>query len=403
MSKLNNIIKEGLENLLETKGFEDMEVAFGVKHKSDNLSDAEKTQFGPMGQIKKSEGGSFANPEVPGTREVKKANNQGGKDAQSYYKEVAKKIKDYQTPNDENFKAPKVDTNDTNEDDRLEVSGYDVGVSGMEVTADKAEKEGGSEATKKKYKERMEKLNGNDATYQKLKKNADKTNTLKYDKDARNTRPVKDQESKQPEQPEKKNESIEHIVNLLMEEMKMAGDVQKLYNYVQKFVLTKYPQLKDKVDTPVEKAQIIALFAKEFGIEASQLGKVKSIVDKAEKTESPEQMGQSEQKENTFKFKGTLVSEEQVLKLANKAPSRVKINETKFSITDGENTYKLIWEGDIETGEPVITNISNINLVNEDIEKMKYLWGFKPKEEKKIVKEEAEETFKKMFRQAKGK
>ena len=37
-------IKEGLENLLETKGFEDMEVAFGVKYKSDNLSDAEKNQ-----------------------------------------------------------------------------------------------------------------------------------------------------------------------------------------------------------------------------------------------------------------------------------------------------------------------------------------------------------------------
>ena len=107
--------------------------------------------------------------------------------------------------------------------------------------------------------------------------------------------------------------------------------------------------------------------------------------------------------ENVFKVNGKIVSEEQVIKLANKVPSRVKIDETKFSITDGENTYKLIWEGDIETGEPVITNISNINLVNEDIEKMKYLWGFKPKEEKKIVKEDAEQTFKKMFREIKGK
>ena len=104
-----------------------------------------------------------------------------------------------------------------------------------------------------------------------------------------------------------------------------------------------------------------------------------------------------------FKAKGKLVSEEQVLKLANKVPSQVKIDETKFSITDGENTYKLIWEGDYETGEPVITNFKNNQLVNEDIEKMKYLWGFKPKEEQKIVKEDAEQTFKKMFREVKKK
>jgi hypothetical protein len=320
MSNIDKIIKEGLENLLETKGFEDMEVAFGVKHKSDNLSDAEKNQFGPMGQLKTSEGGSFPNPKVPGTKEVEKANLKGGKDAQEYYKEVAKKVKAYQTPNDtEKYESPKTPTNTDNEDERVKTTGYDVGVSGMEVVADKAEKEGGSEADKKKYKERNEKLNGNDVTAQKLKKNADKTNVMKYDKDARNGRPVKNSDSKQPEQPEKKNESIE----------------------------------SDNV--------------------------------------------------NTFKVKGKLVSEEQVIKLANKVPTRVKIDETRFSITDGENTYKLIWEGDIETGEPVITNFKNNQLVNEDIEKMKYLWGFKPKEDKKIVKEDAEETFKKMFRQIKSK
>jgi hypothetical protein len=323
MSKINNIIKQGLDNLLETKGFEDMEVAFGVKHKSDNLSDAEKNQFGPMGQLKTSEGGSFPNPKVPGTKEVEKANLKGGKDAQDYYKEVAKKIKDYQTPNDkENFKAPKVPTNTDGENQRLKTTGYDVGVSGMEVVADLAAKEGGTEEGKKAYKDRVEKLNGNDATYQKLAKNADATNTLKYDKDARNTRPAKAQKSKQPEQPEKKNESVEYT-----------------------------------------------------GVNP----------------------------ENIFKSKGKIMSEEQAIKLANKVPSRVKIDETTFAITDGENTYKLIWEGDIETGEPVITNFKNNQLVNEDIQKMKYLWGFTPKEDKKIVKEDAEETFKKMFRKVKGK
>jgi len=313
MSKLNNIIKKGVDKLLETKGFEDMEVAFGVKHKSDNLSDAEKTQFGPMGQIQKSEGGSFVNPKVPGTKEVEKANTQGGKDAQAYYKEVAKKVKDFQTPDSgEKIEGPRVPTNTDDEEGRIKTTGYDVGISGMEVVSDMAEKEGGSEETKKKYKERLEKLNSNDGTYQKMKKNADKTNTLKYDKDARNGRPNKVQTSKQPEQPEKKNE-------------------------------------------------------------------------------------------NVFKVKGKIVSENQVLKLVEKLPNSVKIDETVFSITDGENIYKLIWEGDSKNGEAVITNYKNNQLVNEDIEKMKYLWGFKPKEDKKLIKEDVEDIFKKMFRQVKNK
>jgi len=399
-NNINKIIKKGLENLLETKGFEDMEVAFGVKHKSDNLSDAEKNQFGPMGQLKTSNGGSFPNPKVPGTKEVEKANTQGGKDAQSYYKEVAKKIKDYQTPNDnEKYESPKVPTNTSNEDDRIKTTGYDVGISGMEVVADMAEKEGGSEADKKKYKERNDKLSGNDATYQKLKKNADKTNKLKYDLDARNGRPVANVDSRQPAQPEKKNESIIDK-NVLTEDMKASADVQKIYNVFKKFVFDKYPQLKDKIDLPAEKAQIIAMIAKDFGISTSELGRVKSIVDKAEKSTETE----GNTMENfIFKVKGKLVSEEQVLKLANKVPSQAKIDETKFSITDGENTYKLIWEGDNETGEPVITNFKNNQLVSEDIEKMKYLWGFKPKEEQKIVKEDAEQTFKKMFKEIKRK
>ena len=318
MSNLNKIIKQGLNNLLETKGFEDMEVAFGVKLKSDSLSDAEKGQFGSAGQLKKNTGGTFTNPKVPGTTIVDKVNNEGGKDAQAYYKEVAKKIKDYQAPNDsEKFVAPKVPTNTDGKNERLETTGYDVGVSGTEVTADLAAEKGGSEATKKVYKDRLEKLNGKDATYEKMKKNAKDTNELKYKKDAQNTRPVKAQTSKQPE--------------------KMEENV----NY-------------EGVDS-----------------------------------------------KNIFKANGKLVSESQVLKLVDKIPARVKIDETTFAITDGENTYKLIWEGDTKTGEAIITNFRNKEAVNEDIQKMKYLWGFKTSDSistKKNITESGEDAFKRMLK-----
>jgi len=318
MSKFTKIIQENIKNLLETKGFEDMEVAFGVKQKSDNLSDAEKGQFGTAGQLKKNTGGTFTNPKVPGTTIVDKVNNEGGKDAQAYYKEVAKKIKNYQTPNDsEKFVAPKVPTNTDGKNERLETTGYDVGVSGTEVTADLATEKGGSEATKKVYKDRLEKLNGKDATYEKMKKNAKDTNELKYKKDAQNTRPVKAQTSKQPE--------------------KMEENV----NY-------------EGVDS-----------------------------------------------KNIFKANGKLVSESQVLKLVDKIPSRVKINETTFAITDGKNTYKLIWEGDTKTGEAIITNFRNKEAVNEDIQKMKYLWGFKTSDSistKKNITESGEDAFKRLLK-----
>lgn len=323
MSNINKIIKEGIENLLETKGFEDMEVAFGVKYKNDNLSDAEKNQFGPMGQLKTNKGGSFTNPKVPGTKMVDKANAEGGREAQSYYKEVAKKVKDYQIPNDEEkYESPKIPTNtsdDETKNERLETSGYDIGVSGMEVVMDKAATEGGSEAEKKKYKERMDKLQGDKYVYDYMKKSARATNDLKYTKDARNTRPAKAQKSRQPEQPELKNEGVDY---------------------------------KD-IDT-----------------------------------------------KNIFKANGKLVSEEQVIKLTEKIPSRVKIDETVFAITDGENTYKLIWEGDSKTGEAIITNFKNTQQVNEDIQKMKYLWGFKATDSvstKKNVTENTDESFKKIF------
>ena len=107
---------------------------------------------------------------------------------------------------------------------------------------------------------------------------------------------------------------------------------------------------------------------------------------------------------NIFKANGKLVSEQQVLKLANKVPSRVKIDETTFEITDGDNTYRCIWEGDEKSGEAVIKNFKNTELVNEDIQKMKYLWGFKTSDAistKKTITESGEDAFKRMYNKLK--
>ena len=108
-------------------------------------------------------------------------------------------------------------------------------------------------------------------------------------------------------------------------------------------------------------------------------------------------------KENIFKTKGKIKSIEQVLKVVDKVPSRVKVDETVFAITDGENYYRLIWEGH-EDGEAVITHDKNVNVVSESIERMKHLWGFKSSDSistKKTITKGGEDMFKKMFNQVK--
>ena len=56
-NKIKRTVKNNIRTLLETKGFEDMEVAFGVKEKSDNLSKAEKKQFGEWETVQDKESG----------------------------------------------------------------------------------------------------------------------------------------------------------------------------------------------------------------------------------------------------------------------------------------------------------------------------------------------------------
>ena len=108
--------------------------------------------------------------------------------------------------------------------------------------------------------------------------------------------------------------------------------------------------------------------------------------------------------ENIFKVKGTIKSKEQVIDLVNRLPERVKIDETVFAVTDGENEYRLIWEGS-EDGEAVITHEKNINTVNENINKMKHLWEFKSSTtttNRKTIKEN-DDVFFKMMNKVRGK
>jgi hypothetical protein len=308
-NKLKKILKNKLNNLLETKGFEHMEVAFGVKEKSDNLSDAEKKQFGPMETIQDEKGVNLGKSTAQPA--LDKVHKEDKKDADDYYDEVAKKMVGFQKTSEskpsqigESFDPPKVNRKDNQLEDE---DVYDTEALGPGMLALKYDNEG--TPVHKKFEERMEDMNGDDLTYKKLRAYSEKY--LKHKKEYKQT---------------------------------------------------------PKVRTTTNESKIDENYSDLL-------------------------------KENIFKTKNKIKSEEQVIRMVNKLPSRVKLDETEFAITDGENYFKLIWEGGMD-GEATIINHKNVKTVNESIDKMKHLWSFNPSDKvvsrKNITENNQEEFFKMM-------
>jgi hypothetical protein len=318
--KIKKTIKKKLDVLLETKGFEDMEVAFGVKEKSDNLSAAEKKQFGSMESIQDKESGVINLGDASVQPALNKVHKEDLKDAEEYYKMVLDRMRNFQSTKEEeptqigeSFEPKKVNR----KDDQLEDEDvYDIEALGPGMLALKYDNEG--TPVHKKFEERMEDMNGDDLTYKKLRA------------------------------------------------------------YSEKYLKHKYQKPEEYHQTP----------------------KVRVT------NESVDENYSDVIKENIFKVKGTIKSKEQVLNLVSKLPSRVKVNETEFAITDGDTYYKLIWEGDSKEGEAIIIREKNTQLVNETINKMKELWNFKPSDNintKKNIKENRDDVFFKMMNKVRNK
>ena len=440
MSKnIKERVRKNLNTLLETKGFEHMEVAFGVKEKSDNLSDAEKKQFGSMETIQDEKGVKLGDSTVQ--PELNKVHKEDEKDAEDYYKEVEKKMKAFQTTSEvqpsqigEAFDPPKVNRKD-DQTEPEEV--YDTEALGPGMLALRYDNEG--TPVHNKFKERMDNMNGDDLTYKKLKGYGEKYLKHKYGEpnEYHYTPKVRVTESKSS------IEDIKNGVNAVVNDPEVQKEVEKLVSNLSPEQINKLQMdIKDTInnlknqpevtteadENKVEKAadavegvasglagsllvpilpvaigaavgSVVAGFGI-FGLGIAGLyGISKLLRDYAKKTN---ENYSDVIKENIFKVKGQIKSKEQVLNLVNKLPKRVRVDETVFAVTDGENYYRLIWEGR-EDGEAIITHQKNINIVNESINKMKHLWEFKSSNSNKKVIKENDDVFFKMMNKVRGK
>ena len=122
----------------------------------------------------------------------------------------------------------------------------------------------------------------------------------------------------------------------------------------------------------------------------------KSLATKLEK-KAMKDMGMYENKNNNnnpkinesmkrLKFKSPFNGLGNALKLI---PEGYKVDKKEFEMTDDVETYKVRWEGNLNEGKAVVLTAADNKLINEDIQRMKALFGYKPQDTLGLVKGKA--------------
>jgi hypothetical protein len=87
-----------------------------------------------------------------------------------------------------------------------------------------------------------------------------------------------------------------------------------------------------------------------------------------------------------LKFKQEFKGVGNALKLI---PESYKVDNKVFEMTDGTESYRMRWEGTLTEGKAVVLMASDKTMVNEDIQKMKHLMGYKSQDTLGLVKGKA--------------
>lgn len=396
---IKKILEEKMNKLYETKGFEDMTVAFGVREKSDNLDAEEAAQFGPLETVKDMDvdgGVKLGEPSVQPA--LNKVHKEDKKDEDEYFTNLAKKMKDFQ---------------ETSESEPTQI-GESV------IREDEEEdKEDHEDLDKKEDKEDEEELSNEDLKDQ-LDHHKDAIHNIKKELEDLEKDEKEDKEDEKEEEEAKKDldEAFEPPMVTRKDDELEPEDV-----YSTEALGTGMQALKyDNEGTEVYKKMEDRM--EELNDGDATYEKLKKYSEKylkhkygepdeyhyTPKVRTTEKAIQSEgysdiDEKNIFKVKGTIKNKQQVINLVDRLPSRVRVDETVFSVTDGENSYRLIWEG-AEDGEAIVTHEKNINIVSESIDKMKHLWEYKasnPISTKRNISEGNDDVFFKMMDKVRGK
>jgi hypothetical protein len=78
-------------------------------------------------------------------------------------------------------------------------------------------------------------------------------------------------------------------------------------------------------------------------------------------------------------------------------PESYKVDNKEFEMTDGNETYKIRWEGNLKEGNAVVLTAADKKMVTEDIARMKTLFGYKSQDTLGLVKGNARINENKVF------
>jgi len=90
-----------------------------------------------------------------------------------------------------------------------------------------------------------------------------------------------------------------------------------------------------------------------------------------------------ESKMKRLRFKNPFNGVDKAVKLI---PENYKVDDKEFEITDGNESYRIRWEGSITEGKAIVLKGENKTLVNEDMAKIKHLFNYKSSDTLGLVK-----------------
>lgn len=61
-------------------------------------------------------------------------------------------------------------------------------------------------------------------------------------------------------------------------------------------------------------------------------------------------------------------------------PESYRVDNKEFEMTDGNESYKIRWEGTLTEGKAVVLQAADKNMINEDMQRMRHLMGYKSQE-----------------------
>lgn len=72
----------------------------------------------------------------------------------------------------------------------------------------------------------------------------------------------------------------------------------------------------------------------------------------------------------------------------NLIPESYKVDTNEFVLSDGNETYRMRWEGDVNEGTAVVLKAENKEAINEDMAKMNHLMGYSSREAMGTLRDE---------------